>query len=243
MGNEIMKQIRDRKSVRQYLDKDIPIEVEKEILEAAIQGPSAGNQQMYTILNIKKQDIKERLSVLCDNQPFIKDASLVLVFCSDYKKWFNLYEYGNCNPRPLGLGDFLLSASDTVIAAQNTVVAAESFGIGSCYIGDILENYEEVKKLLKLPENVVPVTMVVFGYPTEKQLSRVKPARPEIDIIVHNDEYREFQVEELRKLVEHSLTGKVEFEKWIQAFCKRKYNSEFSEEMNRSAEKYIDEFK
>lgn len=59
-------------------------------------------------------------------------------------------------PRKPDVGDLMLAVSDAVIAAQNAVVAAESFGIGSCYIGDIIENYEEQRRLLQLPEYVFP---------------------------------------------------------------------------------------
>ena len=48
----------------------------------------------------------------------------------------------------------MLAITDTAIAAQNAVVAAESLGIGSCYIGDIMENCEEQRRLLQLPEYV-----------------------------------------------------------------------------------------
>ncbi|WP_100065606.1 nitroreductase family protein [Miniphocaeibacter massiliensis] len=239
--NEIISQINNRKSVRKYLEKNISDNIKRVILESAIQAPSAGNQQIYTIIDVENKKIKEKLSVLCDNQPFIKEAAMVLVFCSDYKKWYDLYKHGKCDPRSLGVGDFLLSVSDTVIAAQNTVVAAESFGIGSCYIGDILENYEDVKELLNIPRHVVPVTMIVYGYPTENQKNRSKPKRPSLDLIVHKDKYNELKNEKLEELVKHNLKT-VGFEKWIKAFCKRKYNSEFSKEMNRSVEKYLGEF-
>ena len=62
-------------------------------------------------------------------------------------------------------------------SAQNVVVAAESFGLGSCYIGDFLENYEVQKEILNLPKYVVPAVVVVFGYPTKQQIDRVKPPR------------------------------------------------------------------
>ena len=65
-----------------------------------------------------------------------------------------------------------------------TVVAAESLGIGSCYIGDIIENYETVSELLELPDYVLPAAMVVYGYPTESQKSRKKPIRFEKKYIV-----------------------------------------------------------
>ena len=240
--NETIRQLKNRKSVRVYIDKEIPEDIKNEILQSALEAPSAGNQQMYTILDIVDEKTKEELAFLCDNQKFIKEAKLVLVFCSDYKKWYDLYEYGNCKPRELAYGDFLLSASDTIIAAQNTVVAAESLGIGSCYIGDILENYEKVKKLLNLPNKVVPITMVVYGYPTEKQKARKKPLRPKINTIVHKNKYEELKGEKLKELVNHRLEGD-NFNTWINKFCERKYNSEFSEEMNRSGNKYIAEFK
>lgn len=66
----------------------------------------------------------------------------------------------------------MLAVTDTAIAAQNAVVAAESFGIGSCYIGDIMENCEEQRKLLQLPEYVFPAVMIVFGWPTKQQMKR-----------------------------------------------------------------------
>ena len=70
----------------------------------------------------------------------------------------------------------MLAITDTAIAAQNAVVAAESLGIGSCYIGDIMENCEEQRRLLQLPEYVFPAVMLVFGWPTMQQKQRQKPA-------------------------------------------------------------------
>ena len=68
----------------------------------------------------------------------------------------------------------MLAITDTAIAAQNAVVAAESLGIGSCYIGDIMENCEEQRRLLQLPEYVFPAVMLVFGWPTMQQKQRQK---------------------------------------------------------------------
>jgi nitroreductase len=78
----------------------------------------------------------------------------------------------------------MISVCDAVIAAQNAVTAAQSFGIGSCYIGDIMENIEEQREILSLPPCVFPVAMVVFGYPTQQQLQRKKPKRVDMKYIV-----------------------------------------------------------
>ena len=69
--NDIIRSLNNRKSVRVYEDREIPSSVKREILFAAMAAPSAGNQQLYTILDITDQAIKDRLAVTCDNQPFI----------------------------------------------------------------------------------------------------------------------------------------------------------------------------
>lgn len=239
--NEIIKSLYNRKSMRVYEDKPIPAEMKQTILEAAAQAPSAGCQQLYTILDITDQKLKEALSETCDHQPFIAKAPMVLVFCADCKKWYDVFAEADCQPRNPGVGDLMLAVTDTAIAAQNAVVAAESFGIGSCYIGDIMENCEEQRKLLHLPDYVFPAVMLVFGWPTKQQKDRPKPQRFEQKHIVHENTYRSMDGTELREM----FTGRCEnqsFEDWTEAFCKRKYNSDFSREMTRSVEEYLKQF-
>ena len=152
--NPILQSLFDRKSVRVYEEKPIPAEMKQAILEAAAQAPSAGCQQLYTILDITDPALKEALAESCDHQPFIAKAPLVLVFCADCKKWYDAYLEAGCTPRTPGVGDLMLAVTDTAIAAQNAVVAAESFGIGSCYIGDIMENCDTQRSLLHLPARI-----------------------------------------------------------------------------------------
>ena len=135
----------------------------------------------------------------------------------------------------------MLAVSDTVIAAQNAVTAAESFGIGSCYIGDILEQCEEHRSLLQLPEYVMPAAMVVFGYPTEQQKQRPKPRRFALKDIVQENGYHRRAEEELRAMFAKECREK-SLEEWSRAFCKRKYNSDFSREMTLSVEVYLQDF-
>ena len=182
--NPILQSLFDRKSVRVYEEKPIPAEMKRAILEAAAQAPSAGCQQLYTILDITDPALKEALAESCDHQPFIAKAPLVLVFCADCRKWYDAYKEAGCTPRTPGVGDLMLAVTDTAIAAQNAVVAAESFGIGSCYIGDIMENCDTQRSLLHLPDYVFPAVMLVFGWPTQQQKDRVKPQRCAMEHIV-----------------------------------------------------------
>ena len=129
--NETMTTIMKRKSVRAYTDREISPECREQILRAAAAAPTAGNQQLYTILDITSQELKEKLADTCDHQPFIARGKMVLVFCADFQKWYQAFALAGCRPRKPGPGDFLLAVEDAAIAAQNAVTAAESLGIAA----------------------------------------------------------------------------------------------------------------
>ncbi|MBQ8829989.1 MAG: nitroreductase family protein [Oscillospiraceae bacterium] len=239
--NDTIRQLIDRKSVRAFEDREILPKDKAAILRAAAEAPTAGNQQLYTILDITDQDLKDKLVVTCDNQPFIAKGKMVLIFCADCQKWYDAYIATGCEPRTPGAGDLLLAVSDANIAAQNAVVAAWSLGIGSCYIGDVMENCEKHREMLSLPEYVFPCAMLVFGYPTEQQAEREKPARVEMHHVVHENGYRRMGADELEAMWT-PRAGVKTYTDWMQAFCSRKYNSDFSKEMTRSVGEYLKSF-
>lgn len=235
--NQTMKELFERKSVRAYEER--PIEPEKKalILKAAIQAPSAGNMTLYSIIDVTDQELKDTLAETCDHQPFIAKAPLVLIFCADYQKWYDTFTGYVGEVRKPAMGDLMLASCDALIAAQNAVVAAQSMGIGSCYIGDILENYETHRTLLGLPQYVVPAAMVVFGYPTKQQQERKKPARLSEETVVFENRYRRMSAGEYAEaLSDRQEKAPEELNGWLKAFCKRKWDSDFSMEMSRSVE-------
>ena len=236
--NQTVRELISRKSVRVFEDREIAPEIKQEILLAAVNAPTAGNQQLYTIIDVTDRQLRERLSETCDHQPFIATGKIVLVFCADCRKWYDAFLAAGCEPRLPGVGDMLLAVSDATIAAENAVVAAESYGIGSCYIGDIMENCEAHREMLNLPEYVFPCCMLVFGYPTQQQKDRVKPERAAMKHIVHENAYRHMDAAELRELYSPKVANRT-YEEWMQAFCDRKYNSGFSREMTRSIAEYL----
>ena len=240
--NEITRSLKARKSVRAFTEKEIPEEIKEEILLCAVNAPTAGTQQLYTILDIRDSELLERLSVTCDNQPFIKKSKFTLIFLADFRKWYDAFIDTGCNPRKPSEGDFLLAVDDALIAAQNAVSAAESFGIGSCYIGDIMEQYEIHREMLCLPEYVFPAAMIVFGYPEASQIRREKPERADMKYIVHKDRYHTLSADERTALFSGKAKEK-SYEEWMRAFSERKYNSDFSREMSRSVSEYLRQYK
>lgn len=239
--NNTIKELFERQSVRAYTDEEISKEDKQLIINSAINAPTAGNMQLYSIIDVTDQDIKDKLAVLCDNQPFISSGKMVLIYCADYKKWYKAFCDISNEVRKPGVGDLLLSIEDAVIAGQNSVVAAWSLGIGSCYIGDIMENYEEVTKLLNLPDYVYPACMVVYGHTDYEHIMKQKPKRVDNKYVVFENKYKELNSNELKDMfLDRTMPrGYVE---WMKAFLERKYNSSFCEEMSRSAQKYIERY-
>lgn len=239
--NPVIDTLYQRKSVRVYEDKPIPPEAKQAILDAALQAPTAGNMTLFTILDITDPALKSRLSVTCDNQPFIARAPMVLIFCADCHRWHQLFQRYVAQVRPPAEGDLLLANADALIAAQNAVVAAESLGIGSCYIGDITENYEIHRDLLRLPDYVVPACMLCFGYPTQQQKDRSKPPRFAAADIVHENEYHPEKAARLEQMLTAREGAQMRggFSEWVNRFCERKWNSAFSIEMSRSCRNMI----
>ena len=239
--NETLKLLYERKSVRVFEDRPISAEDREAILYAAAMAPSAGCQQLYTVLDITDPALKARLAETCDHQAFIAQGRLVLVFLADCRKWYEAFRAVGCGPRKPGTGDLLLACADALIAAQSAVIAAESLGIGSCYIGDILEHCEIHRALFGLPEYVVPAAMVVFGYPTEQQRARRKPRRVAMKHIVQEITYRRMDAAEREELFSARTNGGA-YAGSMRAFCARKYNSDFAREMTRSADVYLRDF-
>jgi len=248
--NQVLETIERRRSVRKYSDKPIDSKEKETILHACLRAPTAGNMMLYSIIEINDQALKDRLAVTCDNQPFIATAPWVLLFLADYQRWWDYYQVckvkAYCEKKGLAYrtpssGDMMLAVCDALIAAQTAVLAAESLGIGSCYIGDILENYEEHRDLMQLPQYVLPITMLCFGYPASTAEAPRKTSRFERDFIVFQDEYKRLADKDFKRMfgpTEESYATSGWFkdgEKNIgQHNYQRKFIANFSIEMTRS---------
>jgi FMN reductase (NADPH) len=254
--NEVLKALAERASLRSFEPVKLKPEHEDAILAAALRAPTAGNMMLYTILRIRDEKTRRILAVTCDNQPFIAEAPLSLIFLADFTRWSALFETAGAKEiaKEKGfswdgpsVGDFLLCCSDALIAAQNAVVAAQSLGVGSCYIGDIMERYETHRDLFELPPQAFPVAMLVLGYPKGGKMPALR-SRFDAEYIVHDEVYRNFSSQELLHMVERedghtqdSIHG-VEPIEYIRRFFLRKQGAAFSREMARSAQAGLDAF-
>lgn len=208
MENETLRVIRNRTSLRVYDTSPLSEEEENTIIESAMLAPTAGNQMLYSMIIIRDQEKKKQLSKLCDYQLFIQSAPLVIVFVADHHRWFDYFRMNNVKDfaEKNGLdftspaqGDLMLAIEDAMAAAQNSVIAAESMGIGSCYIGDILENYETVKELLQLPDETFPIAMLCYGHYKDHH-KKVFRKRFDKKYVVFEDSYRQLQKDDYEQM-------------------------------------------
>ncbi|HEY89014.1 MAG TPA: nitroreductase [Thermoflexia bacterium] len=243
--NETIAVIQNRRSVRAFQDRLIDRDIVDLIVNSAMRAPTAGNMMLYSIIEVDDQSLKEQLVQSCDNQPFIAKAPLVLLFLADYQRWFDFFSASDvasyCEAegkefRFPGEGDLLLACCDALIAAQTAVIAAESLGIGSCYIGDIMENYEHHKELFDLPQYVFPITLLCFGYPKPAAAARELTPRFSQEYIRFTNTYRRFDKAALDKMFasrqrQHYPGNAANLG---QAYYTRKFSADFTIEMTRS---------
>lgn len=250
LNNEVLQTLNNRTSLRTYAPDPVTAEELEAILHAAMRAPTAGNQMLYSIIVIRDPETKEKLSKSCDNQPFIAKAPVLLLFAADQHKWFEFYEknqVGEFCQANVERGysfeapqesDLFLACEDTMIAAQNAVIAAESLGIGSCYIGDIVENYEYHQKLFDLPRYVFPVALLCLGH-YKADHKKVFRRRFDPKFVVFQEKYRHLTDAEYEEMFAEENKGyrpenPYGAENFAQMFYARKTGAAFSKEMARS---------
>jgi len=246
--NETLKVIDNRRSLRGYDPREISAEHKKWILHSAFRAPTAGNMMHYSIIEVDDQRLKDKLVETCDNQPMIAKAPLVLLFLADLQRLYDFYEYSGvqnlCKEKKLEYytpkeADLLLASCDALVAAQNAVIAAESLGIGSCYIGDIMENIETHREMFDLPKWVFPITLLCFGYPLhEERDEREKTSRFSEQFVYFKNKYKHVDIKKFEAEFVNRFKNRDDFSKEApnigSLLYLRKTGSYYAAEMRRS---------
>jgi nitroreductase len=252
-NNKNIEIINKRRTIRAYNSKPLTEQEENIITQAAMRAPTAGNLMLYSVLKISDQKLKDKLAVTCDNQPHIAKAPLILIFLADMQRWWDYFEICDvkqkCDEMKVNFelpqeSDLLLACCDALIAAQNAVIAAEALGVGSCYIGDIMENYETHKKMLNLPNWVFPITLICFGYPKGDKEKVPLSSRFPKPYIVHNNTYHKLSEADYKKMFKGVKRGRVVdyAENLGQQIYFEKLGTDFAKEMRRSVKVALHEW-
>lgn len=163
--------VRHRHSVRKY-QVDMPVSDEQlhTVLEMACAAPSAGDLQAYRIIAVRDPELRDRLGHAADNQGFIPEAPVSLVFCAEPQR----------SAEHFGVrGESLYAMQDATIAAAYAQLAIVAAGLGSTWIG--IFNEEEIRAILELEDALKPIAILSIGYPAE--LPEPTPRRHLSDVV------------------------------------------------------------
>lgn len=147
---EFFDLIKERYSVREYKDKEIPAELLEKVLDAGRIAPTARNCQPVRILVARS---KEAVAKMNELTPCVYGAPVVLIICADTNE---------SSSQPCGRS---FAEADATIAATHIMLAAADAGLGTVWVGRF--DQKEVKEALSFPDELVPFALMPIGYPSD----------------------------------------------------------------------------
>lgn len=148
--------------------------------------PTSSNLQPWSVIAVRDPERKSALAALANNQQFINEAPLFLVWIADLGRARRLAQRSDA---PLAAADYLESTIigfvDTSLAAQNAVVAAESLGLGTVFVGAIRNKPLEVAEVLGLPQHTIATFGLAIGTPDPGENAGIKPRLPRQAVLHH----------------------------------------------------------
>ena len=152
-GSDIMSIIFKRRSIRKYTDKVMPEEIIEKLLRAGMAAPSAGNKQPWHFIVINDRNVLDEIPKFHPSSQMLKEVNHAIVVCGDLAlEKANGYWIQDCSA-----------------ATQNMLLMATELGLGSVWLGvhPIEERVNGVRKLLGIPDGIMPLSVVAIGYPNE----------------------------------------------------------------------------
>jgi nitroreductase len=150
-----MDAILNRKSIRKYKDIKVSNEIISELLRAAMRAPSAGNEQPWEFIVLRNKEIMTKITEFHPYSKMLLNTDVAIVVCGDVarEKYKGFW------------------VQDCSAAAENILLAAAEKGLGAVWLGvyPMEERVEGIKKLLNLPDSVIPLAIIPVGYPDEQR--------------------------------------------------------------------------
>ncbi len=146
---DVLQAIMTRRSIRKFTGEVITEEQLDTLLRAGFQAPSAHNIQPWHFVVVRNKELLEKISDFHKYAKMLPSAGCGIIVCGDEEKQSNR--------------GFLVE--DCSAAIQNMLLAAHGIGLGAVWCGlyDSGNLVEVMKDVLELPNNIIPIGMVVVG--------------------------------------------------------------------------------
>ncbi|MEM0079049.1 MAG: nitroreductase family protein [Nitrososphaerota archaeon] len=213
-SRSVINLLRSRRSIRIFKPVKIPEEFVKLLVEVAERAPVY--MQAYTFIWVKSEEKRTKLYEICGSSA-VKNASIILLVCCDLKrvkKMLDMLGHRHVLSSDKHPVETVMSIFETALAVENIVIAAESLGLGSVIIDCPLLYAPTISEMFQLPRGVIPIALLCIGVRNESP-----PLRPRLplEIVLHEDVYREASEEELRTFLE-KLEKHMELENYVKKY-------------------------
>ncbi|NQU45149.1 nitroreductase family protein [bacterium] len=150
-----MEAILNRRSIRKYTDQPIHDRVIRDLLEAAMCAPSAGNERPWHFIVIRDRDTLRKIPQFHPYANMLPGAAAAILVCGDPEK----EKHTGC------------WVQDCSAATENLLIAAQHKNLGAVWLGvyPVEERINGLREVTGVPENIVPFALVALGYPAEKK--------------------------------------------------------------------------
>jgi len=173
---ELDKCIKTRRTVRKYLDKEVPWDLVAKVIDAGRLAPSSGNIQNWKFIAVLDEGKRNKMAEACLQQMWMNKAPVHIVVIGEPKKAERYYGTR---------GERLYTIQNCAAAIENMLLMAHNLGLGACWVGAFDERM--VGKVVGLPENARPQAVITLGYPAEEVK---EPAKFPIENVAYFDGWR-----------------------------------------------------
>ena len=160
MSQVIQDAIRKRRSIREFTEQKVSLETLHKVIVAGIWAPSGLNNQPWRFVLVQNDEIREELAEQTTYSHIILAAPSLIVVLLDKSVMYNEVK------------DHQAAGA----CIQNMLLATEELGLGAVWLGQILQNKNEVSTILNLSDNYELMAVLAIGYPLHRnQKSQRKP--------------------------------------------------------------------
>ena len=151
-----------RRSIRAFKTDEVGDDLVRDVLEAAMAAPSACAQDPWEFVVVRSSDMRTKLAQGLPHGTMIADSPVGIIVCGDMQ-------------RAQG-SELSYLLQDCSAAIENLLLAANTLGLGACWLGvhPLETRITHVRKLLDIPEHVIPIAAIALGWPAEAQEPRTR---------------------------------------------------------------------
>jgi len=179
----MIKEIKMRRSIRKYINKQVEDEKIINLLESARLAPSGSNTQPWHFIVVKSELSREKLSKVAHDQKWMFTAPVFIVCVADIHcridKDINIF-LNEESPQE----ELKQIIRDTSISIGHILLEADNLGLGSCWVAWFIQ--EEIRPILNIPTDKYVVGIITLGYANETPKAR---PRKKLEEIIHYENW------------------------------------------------------